>query len=61
MSKVWDHFQLKIKDNIVVCVHCKTKLAYHNSTTSMLQHLKRKHPFDDMSGRPEKVNSTENP
>ncbi|KAM7369362.1 hypothetical protein PAMP_013634 [Pampus punctatissimus] len=53
MSKVWDHFKLKIKDNIVVCVHCKMELAYHNSTTSMLQHLKRKHPFDDMSGRPE--------
>ena len=36
MSKVWDHFKLKIKDNIVVCVHCKMELAYHNSTTSML-------------------------
>ena len=53
MSKVWDHFKLKIKDNIMVCAHCKMELAYHNSTSSMLQHLKRKHPFDDMSSRPE--------
>ena len=36
MSKVWDHFKLKIKDNIVVCVLRKMELAYHNSTTSML-------------------------
>ncbi|XP_072233532.1 zinc finger BED domain-containing protein 4-like [Leuresthes tenuis] len=54
MSKVWDHFRIKIKDNnTVVCEHCKMELAFHNSTTSMLQHLKRKHPFDDTSGRPE--------
>ena len=36
MSKMWDHFKLKIKDNIMVCVHCKMELVYHNSTTSML-------------------------
>ncbi|KAM7399171.1 hypothetical protein PAMP_018458 [Pampus punctatissimus] len=47
-QKVWDHFKLKIKDNIVVCVHCKMELAYHNSTTSMLQHLKRKTTRDKL-------------
>lgn len=35
--KVWDHFKLKIKDKIVVCLHCKMELAYHNSNTLMLQ------------------------
>ncbi|KAI7790056.1 putative zinc finger BED domain-containing protein 4-like, partial [Triplophysa rosa] len=45
MSKVWDHFKLKSKENTVMCVHCKIELAYHNSTSSMLQHLNRKHPI----------------
>uniref|UniRef100_A0A087X520 BED-type domain-containing protein n=1 Tax=Poecilia formosa TaxID=48698 RepID=A0A087X520_POEFO len=45
MSKVWEHFRLNRKDNTVQCIHCKAELAYHNSTTSMLQHLKRKHPL----------------
>lgn len=43
-SKVWDHFKLKLKENAMQCVHCKVELAYHNSTTSMLQQLNRKHP-----------------
>ncbi|XP_032446924.1 zinc finger BED domain-containing protein 1-like [Xiphophorus hellerii] len=45
MSKVWEHFRLNRKDNTAQCIHCKAELAYHNSTTSMLQHLKRKHPL----------------
>jgi len=44
LSKVWDHFKLKKNENSVECVYCKTVLAYHNSTSSMLQHLNRKHP-----------------
>ncbi|XP_048873834.1 uncharacterized protein LOC125745236 isoform X2 [Brienomyrus brachyistius] len=44
MSKVWDHFKQKKSENTVQCVHCKTELAFHNSTTSMIQHLNRKHP-----------------
>nr|XP_054590206.1 E3 SUMO-protein ligase ZBED1-like [Nothobranchius furzeri] len=52
LSKVWDHFTLKSKEN-VVCKHCKVELAYHNSTSSMLQHLLRKHPTEGMSGRAE--------
>lgn len=39
MSKVWEHFKLDTKVNTVACIHCKTALAYHNSTSSMLQHL----------------------
>ena len=35
MSKVWDHFTLNINEKTVVCVHCKTELAYHSSTTSI--------------------------
>uniref|UniRef100_A0A8C5N3T4 BED-type domain-containing protein n=1 Tax=Gouania willdenowi TaxID=441366 RepID=A0A8C5N3T4_GOUWI len=44
MSKVWNHFTLRKADNMVQCIYCKTDLAYHNSTSSMLQHLNRKHP-----------------
>ncbi|XP_040275761.1 E3 SUMO-protein ligase ZBED1-like [Bufo bufo] len=44
VSKVWDHFKLRKKEKSVQCVYCKSELAYHNSTTSMLQHLNRKHP-----------------
>uniref|UniRef100_A0A3B5A3U7 BED-type domain-containing protein n=1 Tax=Stegastes partitus TaxID=144197 RepID=A0A3B5A3U7_9TELE len=36
LSKVWDHFQLNRKQSTVQCVYCKTELAYHNSTSSML-------------------------
>uniref|UniRef100_A0A1A7WKA9 BED-type domain-containing protein n=1 Tax=Iconisemion striatum TaxID=60296 RepID=A0A1A7WKA9_9TELE len=53
LSKVWDHFTLKYKENAVVCKHCKVELAYHNSTSSMLQHLSRTHPTEGMSGRAE--------
>ncbi|XP_026179139.1 interferon-induced protein 44-like isoform X4 [Mastacembelus armatus] len=52
MSKVWDHFKLKKDDNTVQCLHCKAELAYHNNTSSMLQHLNRKHPVVNQSGSP---------
>ncbi|XP_061697825.1 pyridoxal phosphate homeostasis protein isoform X1 [Syngnathoides biaculeatus] len=44
MSKVWDHFILKKEDRKVQCLYCNVDLAYHNSTTVMMQHLIRKHP-----------------
>ncbi|CAL8269497.1 unnamed protein product, partial [Arctogadus glacialis] len=53
MSKVWDNFTLRTNEKTVVCVHCKTELAYHSSTTSMLQHLEKKHPFYSADRRPE--------
>lgn len=31
------------KENALQYVHCKVKLAEHNSTTTMLQHLNCKH------------------
>ena len=49
MSKVWDHFTVKKEDNKVQCVYCKAELAYHNSTTAMIQHLNRKHPVVNTS------------
>lgn len=54
MSKVWEHFKLDIKANTVTCIHCKTALAYHNSTSSMLQHLHRRHPVYSESRGPER-------
>ncbi|KAM9830564.1 E3 SUMO-protein ligase ZBED1-like isoform 1-T1 [Syngnathus typhle] len=44
MSKVWDHFKLKKEDRKVQCVYCNAELAFHNSTSVMIQHLTRKHP-----------------
>lgn len=44
MSKVGEHFMLDTKANTGECIHCKTALAYHNNTSSMLQHLHRRHP-----------------
>lgn len=35
----------KKSENTVQCVNCKTDLTYNQSTSSMLQHLKRKHPL----------------
>ncbi|XP_028316542.1 uncharacterized protein LOC114471808 isoform X2 [Gouania willdenowi] len=47
ISKVWVHFTLRKADNVVQCIHCKMNLAYHNSTSTMHQHLKRRHPHLD--------------
>ncbi|KAI5608402.1 zinc finger BED domain-containing protein 4-like isoform X2, partial [Silurus asotus] len=45
-SKVWDHYtQLSI--HRVECNHCKRQLSFHNSTTSMREHLGRKHSIRD--------------
>ncbi|XP_026109086.1 uncharacterized protein LOC113081217 isoform X1 [Carassius auratus] len=41
-SKVWNHYtQLSL--HRVECNHCKRQLSFHNSTTSMREHLGRKH------------------
>ncbi|ROI73790.1 Zinc finger BED domain-containing protein 1 [Anabarilius grahami] len=40
---------LKKEENKVQCVYCKVDLAYHSSTTSMIQHLNRKHPLHAVS------------
>lgn len=57
VSKVWEHYKLKAKKNTVQCLYCKAELAYYNSTTSMLQHLSRKHPLYASSpqSRPDKT------
>ncbi|XP_039518036.1 uncharacterized protein si:dkeyp-117b8.4 isoform X1 [Pimephales promelas] len=45
-SKVWNHYtQLSL--HRVECNHCKRQLSFHNSTTSMREHLGRKHSIRD--------------
>uniref|UniRef100_A0A672KBY2 Uncharacterized LOC107595476 n=1 Tax=Sinocyclocheilus grahami TaxID=75366 RepID=A0A672KBY2_SINGR len=45
-SKVWNHYtQLSLYR--VECNHCKRQLSFHNSTTSMREHLGRKHSIRD--------------
>ncbi len=43
-SKVWESFTKLQTKNAVVCNTCKAELAFHGSTTCMLEHLKRKRP-----------------
>ncbi|KAM8843639.1 E3 SUMO-protein ligase ZBED1-like [Synchiropus picturatus] len=42
-SKVWDHFTLNSSKTRITCSICQMDLAYHGSTTTMREHLKRKH------------------
>ncbi|KAK0139200.1 hypothetical protein N1851_024127 [Merluccius polli] len=42
-SKVWEHFTLKPSKKTVSCKMCSVDLAWHGSTTSLQEHLKRKH------------------
>ena len=39
MSKFWDHFTLKNEDNKVQHVYFKAEVVYHNSMSTMNQHL----------------------
>lgn len=45
-SKVWDHYT-QLSMHRVECNHCKRQLSFHNSTTSMREHLGRKHSIRD--------------
>ncbi|XP_073488938.1 E3 SUMO-protein ligase ZBED1-like [Aquarana catesbeiana] len=42
-SKAWEHFNLNAAKKVVTCKLCKTELAWHGSTTTMNEHMKRKH------------------
>ncbi|XP_077062361.1 E3 SUMO-protein ligase ZBED1-like [Siphateles boraxobius] len=42
-SKVWEYFTLNKSKKCVNCKICKSDMAWHGSTTVMMQHLIRKH------------------
>ncbi|XP_029427881.1 zinc finger BED domain-containing protein 1-like isoform X2 [Rhinatrema bivittatum] len=45
-SKVWNYYT-KLGDAYVECNVCKKQLSFHNSTTTMREHLVRKHSIQD--------------
>ncbi|NXS97517.1 ZBED4 protein, partial [Jacana jacana] len=45
-SKVWNYYA-KLGDAYVECNICKKQLSFHNSTTTMREHLVRKHAIRD--------------
>ncbi|XP_043357336.1 zinc finger BED domain-containing protein RICESLEEPER 3-like isoform X2 [Dermochelys coriacea] len=45
-SKVWNYYT-KLGDAYVECNVCKKQLSFHNSTTTMREHLVRKHSIRD--------------
>ncbi|XP_074786812.1 E3 SUMO-protein ligase ZBED1-like isoform X2 [Athene noctua] len=45
-SKVWNYYT-KLGDAYVECTICKKQLSFHNSTTTMREHLVRKHSIRD--------------
>ncbi|XP_070402868.1 E3 SUMO-protein ligase ZBED1-like [Nothobranchius furzeri] len=55
-SKVWEYFKRSTKrKSAVICCLCTTELAYHTSTTSMWEHLKRRHPIVTRDSREQKA------
>ncbi|XP_070400221.1 E3 SUMO-protein ligase ZBED1-like [Nothobranchius furzeri] len=42
-SRVWEHFTLDALKRRLTCKICKNHLAWHGSTTSLSEHLRRKH------------------
>ena len=44
-SVVWKFFVKETDKAAVQCNLCNAKMAYHGSTSSMMEHIKRKHPL----------------
>ncbi|KAL7838485.1 hypothetical protein AOLI_G00268890 [Acnodon oligacanthus] len=59
-SKVWDHYT-QLSMYRVECNHCKRQLSFHNSTTSMREHLGRKHSIRDGAVPPPNTADVHNP
>ncbi|XP_067875292.1 E3 SUMO-protein ligase ZBED1-like [Heterodontus francisci] len=49
-SQTWDFFK-KLNDRCVECSLCRKQLCYHNSTTSLREHLRRKHNLSELDLR----------
>jgi hypothetical protein len=44
-SVVWDRFSKRNDDKEVQCHICRENLVYKGTTSNMLEHLRRKHPY----------------
>ncbi|KAF7210490.1 zinc finger BED domain-containing protein 1-like [Nothobranchius furzeri] len=55
-TKVWEYFKRSTKrESAVICSLCTMELAYHTSTTSVWEHLKRRHPIVTRDSREQKA------
>ncbi|KAG5844537.1 hypothetical protein ANANG_G00163550, partial [Anguilla anguilla] len=56
-SKVWNYYT-QMSETHVECNVCKKQLSFHNSTTTMREHLVRKHSIRDSGPPPERRGAT---
>ncbi|XP_048474095.1 E3 SUMO-protein ligase ZBED1-like [Rhincodon typus] len=49
-SQTWDFFK-KLNERCVECSLCRKQLCYHNSATSLREHLRRKHNLSELDLR----------
>ncbi|TRY59887.1 hypothetical protein DNTS_008120 [Danionella cerebrum] len=59
-SKVWNHYT-QVNHTSVECNHCKRQYSFHNSTTSMREHLGRKHGIREDSLQPSNIAGISSP
>ncbi|CAC5392920.1 unnamed protein product [Mytilus coruscus] len=56
-STVWSYFKRLLNGNTVKCILCHTELKYCGGTTSMINHIRLKHPAENPAESPVKQSS----